>query len=121
MFDRENPYELQFLPGESCFKSDEDGLVRDEVTRLHQTIAAAQKKLKELRTKEASNDEVIKSLKGELQKKSASLVPNSGYSVDFAILLDSEGIFYFSFHVHFIPLYTLISLSPFLSSSPSED
>lgn len=96
MWDRENPYELQFLPGESCFKPEENPRTTEakyqkgEIAKLQQAIVEAQKKLKELREKEEGHDTTIKSLKGELHRKNATLTPK-GFTVDFGILLDSEG------------------------------
>jgi len=103
MWDRENPYELQFLPGESCFREDRIGTpspssspspaVAEEVAtiaHLLQTIHQAQMKLKTLRAVEETNEASTKQLKGHLHSLSASLVPNPGVSVDFGILIDSE-------------------------------
>lgn len=111
MWDRDNPYELQFLPGESCFKpeetprSTEGKQHKTEVVRLQQAIVAAQKKLKELRETEEGHDATIKSLKGELHRKNATLTLK-GFSVDFGILLDSEGIVQIKFNSHNM-LFTL--------------
>ena len=100
MWDRENPYELQFLPGESCFRVvDEDSphaphQHQEEATisSLQTAIIAAQVKLKQLRAIEVANEDTIRQLKGVLHTKSAALVPNNGVEFDFAILLDSDGM-----------------------------
>eukprot|EP00026_Physarum_polycephalum_P010195 Phypoly_transcript_10348.p1 GENE.Phypoly_transcript_10348~~Phypoly_transcript_10348.p1 ORF type:complete len:319 (+),score=44.38 Phypoly_transcript_10348:308-1264(+) len=97
MWDRDNPYELQFLPGESCFRVENDfhspdNVVQqsDELVSLQRSIEAAQRRLKALRATEEANENDIKKLKASLQAKSATLVPNLGVNVDLAILLDSD-------------------------------
>jgi hypothetical protein len=54
MWDRENPYEMQFLPGESCFRmvdqssppaQDTAQQQQDEVAALHKVILAAQQQV----------------------------------------------------------------------------
>lgn len=77
IFDRENPYELQFLPGESCFKDPSSSIFAnfyssplgdvssDEAVQLQKAIVEGQAKLKQLRATEEQNDARIKQLKGK--------------------------------------------------------
>lgn len=93
MWDRDSDEQIPIAPGESCFRAEEATVVEDEKRQqaeLLATIAKAQNKLRELRTKEEEVDAKIKALKSEMHRTREKGSVDNEYIIDVGILIDSE-------------------------------